>query len=78
MTSQAISSIGGSLGFIRTSGFATGFNLLPRKPLDSIVDVKRANKKCPQDQLRCVIFLLIFISILNVYFFFQINNFFAG
>lgn len=39
----------GSLGFVRTSSFATGFTPLQRKPLDSIMDIERAKDKSPED-----------------------------
>ncbi|KAF9683633.1 hypothetical protein SADUNF_Sadunf04G0034200 [Salix dunnii] len=39
----------GSLGFIRTSRFATGFTPLEPKPLDSIMDIERAKTKSPED-----------------------------
>ncbi|KAJ8761119.1 hypothetical protein K2173_000798 [Erythroxylum novogranatense] len=39
----------GSLGFFRTSRFATGFNPLEPKPLDSIMDIERAKNKSPED-----------------------------
>ncbi|CAJ2654263.1 ATP synthase mitochondrial F1 complex assembly factor 1 [Trifolium pratense] len=39
----------GSIGFCRTSRFATGFNPLQRKPLDSIVDVQRLKDRYPDD-----------------------------
>ncbi|XP_015576872.1 uncharacterized protein LOC8259184 [Ricinus communis] len=38
-----------SLGFVRTSKFATGFSPLQRKPLDSIMDTERAKNKSPED-----------------------------
>ncbi|XP_052202203.1 uncharacterized protein LOC127807973 [Diospyros lotus] len=39
----------GSLGFCRTSRFATGFTPLQPKPLDSIIDIERANNQSPED-----------------------------
>ncbi|WJX20557.1 hypothetical protein P8452_10098 [Trifolium repens] len=39
----------GSLGFCRTSRFATGFNPLKQKPLDSIVDVERLKDRYSED-----------------------------
>lgn len=39
----------GSLGFCRTSRFATGFTPLQPKPLDSIIDIERAKKLSPDD-----------------------------
>lgn len=39
----------GSLGFCRTSRFATGFTPLQPKPLDSIMDVERAKNKSPEE-----------------------------
>ncbi|KAF2305183.1 hypothetical protein GH714_002874 [Hevea brasiliensis] len=39
----------GSLGFVRTSRFATGFTSLQPKPLDSIMDIERAKDKSPED-----------------------------
>ncbi|KAK7319779.1 hypothetical protein RJT34_04504 [Clitoria ternatea] len=39
----------GSLGFCRTSKFATGFNPLQPKPLDSIVDVQRLEDRYPDE-----------------------------
>uniref|UniRef100_A0A2P2JJS2 Uncharacterized protein LOC8259184 n=2 Tax=Rhizophora mucronata TaxID=61149 RepID=A0A2P2JJS2_RHIMU len=39
----------GSLGFVRTSRFATGFSPLQRKPLDSIMDIERAKNKSPEE-----------------------------
>ncbi|KAJ1387553.1 hypothetical protein SESBI_39887 [Sesbania bispinosa] len=39
----------GSLGFCRTSRFATGFNPLQRKSLDSIVDVERLKDRYPDE-----------------------------
>ncbi|GAU13307.1 hypothetical protein TSUD_42610 [Trifolium subterraneum] len=39
----------GSIGFCRTSRFATGFNPLKQKPLDSIVDVERLKDRYPED-----------------------------
>ncbi|KAL5774354.1 hypothetical protein ACOSP7_011911 [Xanthoceras sorbifolium] len=38
-----------SLGFYRTSRFATGFTPLQQKPLDSIMDTDRAKDKSPED-----------------------------
>ncbi|KAJ9168766.1 hypothetical protein P3X46_020256 [Hevea brasiliensis] len=38
-----------SLGFFRTSRFATGFTPLQPKPLDSIMDIERAKGKSPED-----------------------------
>ncbi|CAH9114220.1 unnamed protein product [Cuscuta epithymum] len=38
-----------SLGFCRTSRFATGFNPLHPKPLDSIMDVERAKTKSAEE-----------------------------
>ncbi|KGN49278.1 ATP synthase mitochondrial F1 complex assembly factor 1 [Cucumis sativus] len=38
-----------SLGFFRTSKFATGFNPLQPKPLDSIIDMERAKDRSPED-----------------------------
>lgn len=38
-----------SLGFVRTSRFATGFTPLEPKPLDSIMDIERAKNKSPED-----------------------------
>ncbi|XP_022875543.1 uncharacterized protein LOC111393980 [Olea europaea var. sylvestris] len=35
----------GSLGFCRTSSFATGFTPLQRKPLETIIDIERAKNK---------------------------------
>ncbi|XP_004496429.1 uncharacterized protein [Cicer arietinum] len=39
----------GSLGFCRTSRFATGFSPLEHKPLDSIVDIERLKNRYPDD-----------------------------
>ncbi|XP_059670141.1 uncharacterized protein LOC132315758 [Cornus florida] len=39
----------GSLGFCRTSKFATGFAPLQPKPLDSIIDIGRAKNQSPED-----------------------------
>jgi len=39
----------GSVGFFRTSKFASGFNPLQPKPLDSIVDVHRLKDRYPED-----------------------------
>ncbi|KAG4967747.1 hypothetical protein AAZX31_12G108300 [Glycine max] len=39
----------GSVGFSRTSKFASGFNPLQPKPLDSIVDVHRLKDRYPED-----------------------------
>ena len=39
----------GSLGFCRTSSFATGFSPLQHKPLDSIMDVQRVKDRSPED-----------------------------
>lgn len=39
----------GSLGFCRTSRFATGFNPLQLKPLDSIVDIERLKDRDPEN-----------------------------
>ncbi|CAK7350475.1 unnamed protein product [Dovyalis caffra] len=39
----------GSLGFVRTSRFATGFTPLEPKPLDSIMDIERTKTKSPED-----------------------------
>lgn len=39
----------GSLGFCRTSSFATGFTPLQRKPLDSIMDIERVKDRSPED-----------------------------
>ncbi|KAF5729136.1 Chloroplast isoform 2 [Tripterygium wilfordii] len=38
-----------SLGSSRNSSFATGFNPLQRKPLDSIMDIERAKNRSPED-----------------------------
>ncbi|KAL8143972.1 hypothetical protein V2J09_017004 [Rumex salicifolius] len=38
-----------SLGFFRTSKFASGFTPLQAKPLNSIMDVERAKNKSPED-----------------------------
>ncbi|XP_050221232.1 uncharacterized protein LOC126671505 isoform X2 [Mercurialis annua] len=38
-----------SLGFVRTSKFASGFAPLQQKPLDSIMDIQRAKTKSPED-----------------------------
>ncbi|KAJ0018406.1 hypothetical protein Pint_10474 [Pistacia integerrima] len=38
-----------SLGFYRTSKFATGFTPLQPKPLDSIIDIQRAKDKSSED-----------------------------
>lgn len=38
-----------SLGFCRTSRFATGFTPLQPKPLDSIIDIERAKKLSSDD-----------------------------
>ncbi|KAL2927404.1 ATP synthase mitochondrial F1 complex assembly factor 1 [Bienertia sinuspersici] len=40
---------GGSLDFVRTSKFASGFSPLEVKPLNSIMDVERAKYKSPED-----------------------------
>ncbi|XP_065620859.1 uncharacterized protein LOC112030350 isoform X3 [Quercus suber] len=39
----------GSLGFCRTSSFATGFSPLQHKPLDSIMDIQRVKDRSPED-----------------------------
>ncbi|KAK9268142.1 hypothetical protein L1049_010582 [Liquidambar formosana] len=39
----------GSLGFYRTSRFATGFTPLQPKPLDSIIDVERCKDRSSED-----------------------------
>ncbi|XP_028101712.1 uncharacterized protein LOC114301020 isoform X1 [Camellia sinensis] len=39
----------GSLGFCRTSKFATGFTPLQLKPLDSIIDIERAKTQSAED-----------------------------
>ncbi|KAI4296856.1 hypothetical protein L6164_036776 [Bauhinia variegata] len=39
----------GSLGFCRTSRFATGFTPLQPKPLDSILDVERVKDRSPEE-----------------------------
>ncbi|KAK6917648.1 ATP11 [Dillenia turbinata] len=39
----------GSLGFYRTSKFASGFMPLQPKPLDSIIDLERAKHRLPED-----------------------------
>lgn len=39
----------GSLGFFRTSRFATGFTPLQPKPLDSIMDIERAKDRSAED-----------------------------
>jgi len=39
----------GSIGFCRTSKFASGFNPLQPKPLDTIVDVHRLKDRYPED-----------------------------
>ncbi|XP_021766025.1 uncharacterized protein LOC110730532 isoform X1 [Chenopodium quinoa] len=39
----------GSLGFVRTSKFASGFSPFEVKPLNSIMDVERAKFKTPED-----------------------------
>ncbi|MBA0733661.1 hypothetical protein Gogos_017647 [Gossypium gossypioides] len=39
----------GSLGFCRTSRFASGFKPLEPKPLDSIMDLNRAKNRSPED-----------------------------
>ncbi|CAO2835387.1 unnamed protein product [Amaranthus hypochondriacus] len=38
-----------SLGFVRTSKFASGFSPLQVKPLNSIMDLERAKNKSPED-----------------------------
>ncbi|CAN1149948.1 hypothetical protein LINPERPRIM_LOCUS18471, partial [Linum perenne] len=38
-----------SLGFVRTSSFASGFTPLKPKSLESIIDVERAKHKSPED-----------------------------
>ncbi|CAN0853236.1 ATP synthase mitochondrial F1 complex assembly factor 1 [Linum grandiflorum] len=38
-----------SLGFVRTSSFASGFTPLQPKSLESIIDVERAKHKSPED-----------------------------
>ncbi|XP_022640816.1 uncharacterized protein LOC106771429 isoform X2 [Vigna radiata var. radiata] len=38
-----------SIGFSRTSKFASGFNPLQPKPLDSIVDIQRLKDRYPED-----------------------------
>ncbi|WVZ04366.1 hypothetical protein V8G54_025172 [Vigna mungo] len=38
-----------SIGFCRTSKFASGFNPLQPKPLDSIVDIQRLKDRYPED-----------------------------
>ncbi|KAK4589772.1 hypothetical protein RGQ29_020385 [Quercus rubra] len=38
-----------SLGFCRTSSFATGFSPLQHKPLDSIMDIQRVKDRSPED-----------------------------
>ncbi|KAL9271588.1 ATP synthase mitochondrial F1 complex assembly factor 1-like protein [Drosera capensis] len=38
-----------SLGFCRTSRFATGFAPLQQKPLESILDIERAKTKSPEE-----------------------------
>lgn len=39
----------GSLGFCRTSSFATGFTPLQRKPLELIIDIERAKNKSTEE-----------------------------
>nr|POF20727.1 hypothetical protein CFP56_73072 [Quercus suber] len=39
----------GSLGFCRSSSFATGFSPLQHKPLDSIMDIQRVKDRSPED-----------------------------
>ncbi|GLT29542.1 hypothetical protein SLA2020_044010 [Shorea laevis] len=39
----------GSLGFCRTSSFATGFTPLQLKPLENILDIERGKTKSPED-----------------------------
>ncbi|XAR59208.1 hypothetical protein NMG60_11014915 [Bertholletia excelsa] len=39
----------GSLGFVRTSRYATGFKPLQPKPLDSIIDMESVKSRSPQD-----------------------------
>ncbi|KAJ7947051.1 ATP synthase mitochondrial F1 complex assembly factor 1-like [Quillaja saponaria] len=39
----------GSLGFCRTSKFATGFAPLQPKPLDSIIDIERVKDRSPEE-----------------------------
>lgn len=39
----------GSLGFFRTSRFASGFTPLQPKPLDSIMDLERAEDRSAED-----------------------------
>lgn len=53
-----------SLGFFRTSRFATGFTPLQPKPLDSIIDMERAKDRSPEDLASIwddVMFLLLFL-----------------
>lgn len=39
----------GSVGFCRTSSFATGFAPLQHKPLGSIIDIQRVENRSPED-----------------------------
>ncbi|KAL5575322.1 hypothetical protein UlMin_017021 [Ulmus minor] len=39
----------GSIGFVRTSKFATGFTPLQPKPLESILDMERVKDRSPED-----------------------------
>jgi ATP synthase F1 complex assembly factor 1 len=38
-----------SLGFYRTSSFASGFTPLQQKPLDSIMDIERVKDRSPEN-----------------------------
>lgn len=58
-----------SLGFFRTSKFATGFTPLQPKPLDSIIDMERAKDRSPEDLASIwddvMFLLLLFFIFLN-------------
>ena len=74
-----------SLGFCRTSSFATGFSPLQHKPLDSIMDIQRVTDRSPEDiasawddvmshknsQFLILFRLWILVDMIFLYFFFK-------
>ncbi|XP_022724375.1 uncharacterized protein LOC111281060 [Durio zibethinus] len=56
----------GSLGYCRTSRFATGFTPLQPKPLDSIMDLDTAKNRLPEDLASLLNFFIPFIFMLLI------------
>lgn len=65
----------GSIGFQRMSRFATRFNPLREKPLDSIVDIHRLKDRYPDDIASIwddvISHLFFLIKLSNIYFLFH-------